>query len=48
MSVALRHPVAITTQELSEALGGWLENSLVLNSVIIYIIVELRKSCFSE
>lgn len=48
MSVALRHPAAITTQELFEALRGWLENSLVLNNVKIYIIVELRKNCFSE
>lgn len=48
MFVALRHPEAITTQELSEAFRGWLENPLVLNNVKIYTILELRKICFSE
>lgn len=48
MSVALRHPAAITTQELLEALRGQLENSLVLNNVKIHVIVELRTICSSE
>jgi len=46
MSVALRHSAAITTQDLSEALRGCLENSLLLNKVKIYIIVELRRNLF--